>query len=92
MGSLAGSIGGLDLPEWQAYLESEGGADGAIASRLEAYGQLGTELGIRTRPAAILSGPGGTRTLQDGPCLARSNVRLQKSAADLERRRICRPG
>jgi protein-disulfide isomerase len=70
MGSLAGSIAGLDLPEWEAYLESEGGADGQIARRLEAYGQLGTELGIRTRPAAVLSGPGGTRTLQDGPSLA----------------------
>ena len=70
MGSLAGSIAGLDLPEWEQYLESEGGSDGQIAKRLERYEELGTELGIRTRPAAVVSGPEGARTLQDGPSLA----------------------
>jgi protein-disulfide isomerase len=69
MGSLAGAIGELDLPEWHDYLESEGGSDGEIARRLEGYDHLGTELGIRARPAAIVSGPRGTRTLQDGPTL-----------------------
>jgi protein-disulfide isomerase len=69
MGSLAGSIAGLDLPEWEAYLEQEGGSDGQIARRLEGYEQLGTELGIRTRPAAVVSGPDGAQTLQDGPSL-----------------------
>jgi protein-disulfide isomerase len=67
MGSLAGSIGELDVPEWHEYLEQESGGDGQIARRLKAYEKLGTELGIRTRPAAVVSGPGGTRTLQDGP-------------------------
>jgi protein-disulfide isomerase len=71
MASLAGSIGELDLPEWQSYLDGEGGSGGPIARRLEAYEQLGSELGIRTRPAAIVSGPAGTRTLQDGPSLGR---------------------
>jgi protein-disulfide isomerase len=67
--SLAGSIGELDVPEWREYLDSEGGSDGAIAKRLEGYGELGTSLGIRTQLAAIVSGPEGTRTLQDGPDL-----------------------
>jgi protein-disulfide isomerase len=79
MGSLAGSIAGLDLPEWEQYLESEGGSDGEIARRLEGYEQLGTELGIRTRPAAVVSGPGGARTLQDGPSL----TEIEKAIAEV---------
>jgi hypothetical protein len=70
MGSLAGAIPELDLPEWEQYRERQGGADGDIAKRLEAYERLGTALGIRTRPAAVVSGPEGSRTLQDGPSLA----------------------
>jgi hypothetical protein len=69
MGSLAGSIGELNLPEWQEYLDEEGGSDGAVAARLEGYEELGRRLGIRAGQAMILSGPRGTRTLQDGPGL-----------------------
>jgi hypothetical protein len=69
MASLAGSIGELNVPEWQEYLEREGGSDGAIATTLEGYEDLGTRLGIRVGQAMILSGPNGTRTLQDGPSL-----------------------
>lgn len=67
--SLAGSIGELDVGEWHRYLEDESGPDGAITETLEGYEELGTELGIRARPAAIVSGPAGTRTLQDDPSL-----------------------
>jgi protein-disulfide isomerase len=67
--SLAGSIAELDVPEWRDYLDRESAADGAITRTLEDDEQLGTKLGIRTRQAAIVSGPGGTRTLQDGPSL-----------------------
>jgi protein-disulfide isomerase len=70
MASLAGSIGELDVPEWQEYLDSQGGADGAIAKTLEGYEDLGMRLGIRAGQALIVSGPGGTRTLQEGPGLA----------------------
>ncbi|MBW8059112.1 MAG: thioredoxin domain-containing protein [Solirubrobacterales bacterium] len=69
--SLAGSTGELDVPRWQAYLDRQHGSGGAIAEKLEGYGELGRNLGIRTRQAAIVSGPGGTRTLQDGPSLGR---------------------
>jgi len=68
--SLAGSIGELDVPEWSEYLERESGEDGAITATLEGYEELGTDLGIRAEPAAIVSGPRGTRTLQDTPSLA----------------------
>ncbi len=70
MASIAASIGELDVPEWQEYLDREGGSEGAIAKKLESDEELGTELGIRTGQALILNGPGGTRTLQDGPGLS----------------------
>jgi len=69
MGSVAGSIGELNLPEWQEYLDEEGGEDGAIATTLEGYEDLGRRLGIRAGQAMIVSGPRGTKTLQDGPGL-----------------------
>ena len=67
--TLAGSIAELDVGEWREYLDAQSGGDGAITRKLEGYEKLGTDLGIRTRPAAVVSGPGGTRTLQDGPGL-----------------------
>jgi protein-disulfide isomerase len=69
--SLAGSIAELDVAEWREYLDSESGSDGAITRMLHADEELGTRLGIRTRQAVIVSGPRGTRTLQDAPSLAR---------------------
>ncbi len=77
MASLAGSIGELDVPEWQAYLDREGGSDGAIAATLEGYEDLGAELGIRAGQALIVSGPHGTRTLQDGPSLRRVEAAIE---------------
>jgi hypothetical protein len=67
MASLAGSIGELNVPEWEADLESEGGAGGPFAKTLEGYDELGSQLGIRAGQATIVSGPRGTRVLQDGP-------------------------
>jgi protein-disulfide isomerase len=77
MDSLAGSIGELDVPEWQRVLDRELGSDGPITRRLEGYDQLGVELGIRTGQAAIVSGPGDTRTLQDGPTLAQIEAAIE---------------
>ncbi len=67
--SIAGGVEELNLPEWRSYLEENGSSDGAIAKQLDGYYELGTGLGIRTRQAAIVSGPGGAKTLQDGPSL-----------------------
>jgi protein-disulfide isomerase len=71
MASLAGSIGELNVPEWEEFLETQSGGEGEIVRRLEGYDELGTDLGIRTKPAMIVTGPSGTRTLQDGPSMAR---------------------
>ena len=67
--SIAGGVEELNAPEWQEDLEEGGGPDGALTKRLEGYEELGSELGIRVRQAAIVSGPHGTQTLQDGPKL-----------------------
>ena len=67
--SIAGGVEELNEPQWRAYLDGNGGSGGAIARRLDGYEQLGANLGIRTRQAAIVNGPRGTRTLQDGPTL-----------------------
>lgn len=70
LASIAAGTGELDVPEWNEYLEAQGGTEGQIGRRLESYDELGRDLGIRTGEATIISGPGGTRTLQDGPSLA----------------------
>lgn len=68
--AIAGGIEELDYPEWKDDLERNGGPGGAISDRLASYEELGRDLGIRTRQAAIVTGPNGTRTLQDGASLA----------------------
>jgi protein-disulfide isomerase len=70
LAAIAGSIPELDVPEWRDYLRAESGPDGEIGRRLAAYEDLASGLGIRAKPAAIVSGPGGSRTLQDSPTLA----------------------
>jgi hypothetical protein len=71
MASLAGAVGEIELEEWQAALDERGGTGGPLARRLEGYEELGRGLGIRIGQAVIVSGPGGTRTLQEGPGLSR---------------------
>lgn len=70
LASIAGGVEELNGPEWESALEEDGGSGGPIAERLEGYEQLGRDLGIRTGQAMIVTGPGGTRTLQDGPALS----------------------
>ncbi len=68
--AIAGGVEKLDYREWKDDLEEKGAPGGPIAKRLTGYEELGSELGIRIRQAAIVTGPEGTRTLQDGPSLA----------------------
>ena len=77
MASLAASVGELDVAEWKEVLDREGEAGSPVARRLEGYDQLGTDLGIRTRQATIVSGPAGTRTLQDGPTQAQIEAAIE---------------
>lgn len=68
--SVAAGIGELEFAQWEADLEAKGGPGGAITQRLEGYEELARELGIRLGQAMIVSGPNGTRTLQEAPSLA----------------------
>ncbi len=75
--SVAGGIEELNEPEWLEDLEEDGGSDGAISQRSKATTNSARDLGIRTRQAAIVSGPDGTRTLQDGPSLAQIEAAIE---------------
>jgi protein-disulfide isomerase len=66
LASVAGGVEELDAPEWEAALEDGLKSDSAISKRLAGYEELGNDLGIRVGQAAIVTGPAGTRTLQDG--------------------------
>jgi protein-disulfide isomerase len=69
LGSLAASIGELDVPEWERDIAEKGGPDGAITRRLESQDEVARGLGLRARPSVIVTGPRGTVTLQDFPQL-----------------------
>lgn len=70
LASVAGGVEKLDREEWEDDLEGKGLSGGPIEERLEGYEELGRDLGIRTGQGMIVSGPGGTETLQEGPSLA----------------------
>jgi protein-disulfide isomerase len=67
--SVAAGVEELDLPEWREALEGDSATGAAIQERLEGQEELGRDLGIRTGQAAIVTGPNGTLTLQEGPSL-----------------------
>jgi hypothetical protein len=66
LASVAGGVEELNAPEWEKTMDEEVGGDGPIAERLEGYEELGRDLGIRYGQTAIVTGPNGTRTIQDG--------------------------
>ncbi len=76
--SVAGGVEELNFPEWKEDLEKNGQKGGTYEKRLEGYEQLGEQLGIRTGQAMIVSGPGGSETLQDGPSLAEAEAAIAK--------------
>jgi len=65
LASVAGGVEELNGPEWERAMEETGDSSSAIGQRLAGYEELGQDLGIRTGQALIVSGPNGTRTLQD---------------------------
>ena len=78
--SIAAGVEEMNQPEWEKTLEEQGGPDGPISRRLEGYEELGRDLGIRTGQAAIVSGPNGTITLQDGAKLGE----IERAIAEVE--------
>jgi len=68
--SVAGGVEELEIEEWNQALEEAKVSDSAIQKRLEGYEELGRQLGIRYGQGMVVSGPSGTKTLQEGPTLA----------------------
>jgi protein-disulfide isomerase len=78
LASIAGGVEELNAPEWEADLEDNGDPGGIIAKRLDGYEELGSDLGIRVRQAAIVNGPNGTETLQDGAKLGQIEKAIEE--------------
>jgi protein-disulfide isomerase len=78
--SIAGGVEELDIEEWEKDIEENGGSDGAIQKRLETSEELGRNLGIRVGQGMVLSGPSGTKTLQEGPTLRE----VERAIAEVE--------
>jgi protein-disulfide isomerase len=78
--SIAGGVEELDIEEWESDIEENGGSDGAIQKRLEGYEELGRNLGIRLGQGMVVTGPSGTKTLQEGP----SPAEVEKAIAAVE--------
>lgn len=78
--SIAGGVEELEIEEWERDLEQNGGTDGPISKRLERDEELGRNLGIRIGGGMVVSGPNGTRTLQEGPSLPE----IEKAIGEVE--------
>jgi protein-disulfide isomerase len=76
--SVAGGVEELNAPEWESTLEGSTDADSPIQQRLEGYDQLGQELGIRIGQGLVLTGPGGTKTLQDSAKLGEIETAIEE--------------
>jgi hypothetical protein len=76
--SVAGGVEELNAPEWESTLEGSTDTDSPIQQRLEGYDQLGQELGIRVGQGLILTGPGGTKTLQDSAKLGEIETAIEE--------------
>jgi protein-disulfide isomerase len=68
--SIAGGVEELEIEEWESDLEKAKASDSTVQKRLEASEELGRNLGIRVGQGMVVSGPNGTKTLQEGPTLA----------------------
>ena len=78
LASVAGGVEELDPREWEEDLERKGLSGGPIEERLKSQEELARELKIRTGQAMIVSGPGGTVTLQEAPSLAEVEAAIAK--------------
>ncbi len=77
LASIASGVEELNLGEWERYLKAHGGPNGSIARKLAEDEKLGLNLGIRSGEAAIVTGPHGSRTLQEGPILSQIEAAIK---------------
>ncbi|HET9676386.1 MAG TPA: thioredoxin domain-containing protein [Solirubrobacterales bacterium] len=78
--SIAGGVEELEIEEWERELDKAKVSDSAIQQRLEDYEELGRNLGIRVGQGMVITGPNGTKTLQEGP----SPAEVERTIAEVE--------
>lgn len=74
--NLARSIQNMDIEQWQADFDAGIKEGSAMTAALEDQDKLAIRLGIRAEPAVVVTGPNGTRTVQDAPDLAQIEVAI----------------
>ena len=78
MDSLAGGVEELEDEEWEKSFEEGKEPGSAMQESLKAQEELGSKLGIRYGIAMIVTGPGGSVTLQENPKLAEVEAAIAK--------------
>lgn len=69
--NLAKAIQELDVERWKVDFDAGVKEGSEMTRRLEDQDKLAIQLGIRAEPAVVVTGPAGTRVVQDAPDLAR---------------------
>lgn len=67
---LAETVERIEIPVWRRDYRRGLEEGSSVNRRLEDYDKIAIDLELRAAPALIVSGPGGTEVLQDGPDLA----------------------
>ncbi len=75
--AIASAVEELNVGEWERYLKAHGGSGGSIARKLAEDEKLGFNLSIRLGEAAVVTGPHGSRTLQEGPRLSQIEAAIR---------------
>ena len=84
LSAIAVSTGELELARWREDYEAGHGEDSALTKRLLRQDEIARGLGLRNQPSVIVSGPGGTETLQDSPGLEEIEAAVERVSGDPE--------
>lgn len=75
---IAASVPEMDVLLWEQDFEEALDPDSEVMERLAAQGQLARGMGLRAQPSAVVTGPGGTETLQDSPTLEQIEAAIDR--------------
>lgn len=75
---IASSIKELEIIDWRRAYAEGGGADGEITQEISEQDEIAQGLGLRAAPSMIITGPGGTETLQDSPTLGQVRAAIDR--------------
>ena len=75
---IAASVPEMDVLLWEQDFEEALDPDSEVMERLAAQEQLARGMGLRAQPSAVVTGPGGTETLQDSPSLEQIEAAIDR--------------